>query len=108
MPDQADDKKLYKDDLIRGLYLILFLVLSRVVSICVALIAVFQLVCSLVLRKPNENAKRFGNDLSIYLAEIVQFLSYNTDNKPWPFSSWPKAGPVNPTIEKSKPGGDLP
>jgi len=107
MQDQTNDKKLYKDDLIRGLYMILFLVLSRIVSICVALIAVFQLVCSLIVRKPNDNAKRFGKDLSIYLAEIVQFLSYNTDNKPWPFSLWPKAEQVNPTNEESQPGGEL-
>lgn len=100
MEDQTTAKKHCKDDLIRGVFMFLFLVVSRIVSICVALIAVFQLLCSLIVRKPNDNARRFGKDLSYYLAEIVQFLSYNTDKKPWPFSPWPQTGSATPTHEE--------
>lgn len=77
-----------KNVLIRCMYMILFLIVSRIVSACVFLIAVFQLFCSLIWRKPNDDVMDFGRALSIYLAEIVQFLSYNTEKKPWPFSPW--------------------
>ncbi len=100
MEDQTTDQKHVKNDLIRGVFMLLFLVVSRIVSICVVLIAVFQLLCSLIVRKPNDNAMRFGKDLSCYLAEIVEFLSYNIDKKPWPFSPWPQTGPANPTHEE--------
>jgi hypothetical protein len=90
MEDQAaDKKKRYKNDLTRGLFMILFLVISRFVSIGVLMIAVFQFLCTLIVGKPNDNAMRFGKDLSFYQAEIIQFLSYNVENKPWPFSPWP-------------------
>ncbi len=97
MEDQKTDKKHIKNDLIRGAFMLLFIVISRIVGICVALIAVFQFLCALIVRKPNENAMRFGEDLSCYLAEIVRFLSYNIEKKPWPFSPWPQTGRANTT-----------
>ncbi|MEJ2627224.1 MAG: DUF4389 domain-containing protein [bacterium] len=99
MEDKTIDKKHFKTDLIRGAFMLLFLVISRIVSICVALIAVFQFLCALIVRKPNNNAMRFGKELSLYLAEIVQFLSYNIEKKPWPFSPWLQTGPANTTHE---------
>ena len=95
MEDEITDKKHFKTDLIRGAYMLLFLVISRIASICVALIALFQFLCALIVRKPNNNAMRFGKELSLYLAEIVKFLSYNTERKPWPFSPWLQTEPTN-------------
>lgn len=96
MEDQITYKEHCKNVLIRWLYMILFLVVSRIVSGCVVLMAVFQLFCSLIWRKPNDDVMRFGKDLSIYLAEIVQFLTYNTEKIPWPFAPWPKTGSIDP------------
>lgn len=89
MNDQTTDKKHLKNELIRGAFMLLFFVVSRILGIVVLLIAVFQLLCSLIVQKPNDNVKHFGKELSYYLAEIVQFLSYSIDKKPWPFSPWP-------------------
>jgi len=97
MADRTNDTEHIKNDLIRGAFMLLFLVISRVVDVCVLLLALFQLLCSLIVHEPNVNARRFGMHLSWYLAEIVQFLSYNTDRKPWPFSPWPQTGPPNST-----------
>ena len=74
------------DELIRGVFMLLFFVAARLVSVLVVFIALFQFLCALIVRKPNNNARRFGKDLSCYLAEIILFLSYNTERKPWPFS----------------------
>ncbi|HUT58811.1 MAG TPA: DUF4389 domain-containing protein [Phycisphaerae bacterium] len=92
-PENAKGKG--KDVLIRGAFMFLFLIITRVVGLLVALIALFQFLCALIVRKPNGNARRFGKDLSYYLAEIVQFLSYNTERKPWPFSPWSQIGPAD-------------
>lgn len=90
MEGQITYKEHCKNVLIRWIFMLLFLVVSRIIGACVALIAVFQLFYSLVVRNPNANVVSFGKDLSIYLAEIVQFLSYVTEEKPWPFSPWPR------------------
>ena len=68
--------------------MILFFVAARLVSVLVAFIALFQFLCALIARKPNGNARCLGRGLSCYLAEIVRFLSYDTERKPWPFSPW--------------------
>jgi hypothetical protein len=40
--------------------------------------------------------KDFGKDLSVYAAEIIEFLTYHTDRKPWPFSPGNEAAPMDP------------
>jgi hypothetical protein len=86
MEDQTTTRSNLTDELIRGVFMLLFFVAARLVSVLVAFIALFQFLCALIVRKPNNTARRFGKNLSCYLAEIVLFLSYNTERKPWPFS----------------------
>ena len=99
MEDQVTYKEHCKNVLIRWIFMLLFLIISRIIDAIIALIAVFQLFYSLVMRKPNGNVMGFGKDLSLYLAEIVQFLSYNTETKPWPFSQWPQTDSETPIHE---------
>ena len=76
------------DELTRGVFMLLFFVAARLVGVLVAFIALFQFLCALIARKPNDNARCLGRGLSRYLAEIVRFLSYDTETRPWPFSRW--------------------
>ncbi len=89
MEGQISVQRSRKDDLIRGAFMLLFLIAERVVSVLVFVMTLFQFLCALVARKPNANAVRFGEGLSRYLAEIVRYLTYNTEQKPWPFAPWP-------------------
>jgi len=100
MEEQSVGKRDFTDDLMRGLFMIIFFVAARFVGVLVGLIALFQFICTLITRKPHDNVKDFGKDLSVYAAEIIEFLSYNTDRKPWPFSSESEAEPENsePTV----------
>ena len=86
MEGQTTTRRNLTDELIRGVFMLLFFVAARLVSVLVVFIALFQFLCALIVRKPNNNARRFGKGLSCYLAEIILFLSYNTERKPWPFS----------------------
>ncbi|NOQ23713.1 MAG: DUF4389 domain-containing protein [Candidatus Aegiribacteria sp.] len=96
MEQQDSAKRDFTDDLIRGAFMIIFFVLARFVAVLVVIIALFQFICTMISRKPNDNVKNFGKDLSLYAAEIIQFLSYNTDRKPWPFSPGNEVKPENP------------
>ncbi|VFQ44536.1 DUF4389 domain-containing protein [Desulfoluna butyratoxydans] len=75
---------------IRALFMLAFWIASRVVLAIVVVLALFQLICSLVTRSPNDKIMRFGKNLGVYLSQIVDFLTYNTDQKPWPFQDWPR------------------
>ena len=102
MEDQATYKEHCKNVLIRWIFMLLFILISRIIDAIVVLISVFQLFYTLVMRKPNNNVMSFGKDLSLYMAEIVQYLSYNTKTKPWPFSPWPQTGSTIPEHEDQK------
>jgi hypothetical protein len=104
MEEQNSEKRDFTDDLMRGLFMLIFFVAARFVSVLVTFIALFQFICTLITRKPNDNLKDFGKDLSLYAAEIIEFLSYHTDRKPWPFSSESEAKPENPepTVGKTE------
>ena len=101
MEEQSVVKRDFTDDLMRALFMIIFFIAARFVAVLVAFIGLFQFICTLITRKPNDNVKEFGKDLSVYAAEIIEFLSYNTDRKPWPFSSDTNAEPEDPapTVE---------
>lgn len=74
---------------IRAVFMLAFWITSRIVLMGVVALALVQLICSLVTRRPNEKIMRFGKSLGAYLSQIVDFLTYNTEQKPWPFHDWP-------------------
>lgn len=86
--EQSTVERTLKGELIRGALMILFLVAARLVGTLVFFIALFQFLCAVIVRKPNHNASRFGKALSCYKAEIIRYLCYDTERRPWPFSSW--------------------
>lgn len=86
MEDQPAAKRRLTDELVRGVFMLLFFVAARFLSVLVAFVALFQFLCALIAGRPNGNARSLGRGLSRYLAEIVRFLSYDTERKPWPFS----------------------
>lgn len=73
----------------RAVFMLAFWIASRVVLIIVIALALFQLICTVITRRPNEKIIRFGRNLGVYLSQIVNFLTYNTEQKPWPFQDWP-------------------
>jgi hypothetical protein len=76
---------------IRGLFMFLFMIGFAIGQGLLNLLAVVQFVWLLVAREPNQLLARFGNTLSIWLAEIGRFLSCATDDKPFPWRPWPEA-----------------
>ena len=96
MEEQNSEKRDFTDDLMRGLFMIIFFVAARFVAVLTTFIALFQFISTLITRKPNDNLKDFGKDLSVYAAEIIEFLTYSTDRKPWPFSPGNEADPTDP------------
>ena len=69
------------------LFAIAFCLLSYITGAVVLL----QFVFTLVMGKDNEKLRHFGSSVAIYISQIVQFLTYNSENKPFPFNDWPEA-----------------
>lgn len=76
--------------LMRGLYMILFAIAFEISEIILFFTAILQFFWLLFTRHPNELLKRFGLSLSQWLAATAQFLTCNTEEKPFPFAPWPE------------------
>lgn len=62
-----------------------------VAGVVLTLLTIAQAVFSLLTGKDNENLRALGKDLSTYVHQILEFLTYNSELKPFPFSPYPGA-----------------
>ncbi len=85
---------------LRLVFIILFAILLHITVAVIAAMVVIQFLSKLFTGKVIEQGAVFGKNLSAYVYEIVRFLTFATDDMPWPFAPWPN-GP-----QPSKSGGD--
>lgn len=76
---------------IRSIFMVLFFIVYRIVDILVLLVAICQWLYMLLTGDANASLSRFAGGLASYVAQIIQYLSYQTEEKPYPFSDWPQA-----------------
>lgn len=91
-----DSSEYYKDrsTWIRGLFMLLFMTLFNVAAVVVGAVAVLQFAWKLIAGATNPRLLRFGEDLGRYFYQIMRFLTFNTEEKPFPFADWPSAPPA--------------
>ena len=75
----------------RILYLILFGFIFSFIDLLLVAIAIIQVLSSILGDGAIPSVQRFGASLGIYLRQIADFLSYASDEKPFPYSDWPQA-----------------
>ncbi len=73
-----------KPELTRALYTILYLILGRFISMVLFVIAITQFIYSWLTGEPNEKILHFTEGLAEYTKQLVSYVSFNTDEKPWP------------------------
>lgn len=81
-----------KDSLFRGLFTALFLLIGYFAGFLVFLVAIFQFACELIWGQPNQQITQFGKSLSTYFFDLLNFVTYSSEQKPFPFSPWPTSG----------------
>ncbi len=75
---------------IRLLYMILFVAFYVVAEILLSAMVIFQFLHRLLLGSTNNNVLKFTDGLSQYFLQLIRYLAFNTEDKPFPFSDWPK------------------
>jgi Domain of unknown function (DUF4389) len=75
---------------LRGLYMLFMVVAFHVGEALLVIFAVIQFVIVLMNGAPNERLVAFGGNLGIYLRQIAHFLTYASEEVPFPFSDWPE------------------
>lgn len=90
-PEAGDEEQTNGPSIwIRALYMLLFALIFHLTEAVIGLVMVVQFILKAATGDTNSNLLTFGGQLSQYLAEIVQFQTFNTEDKPFPFGQWPK------------------
>lgn len=85
----------------RGLYMLLFLIFYSVAKVIIFAVIAFQFILSLLTGTTNDKLVYLGQSLSTYLYQILLFLTFNSEEHPYPFSDWPAAEAEIKKIDKA-------
>ena len=74
----------------RILYSILFVLVIHVVEFVLGLVILFELGFALVTRSaPPDRVRNFADRVTRYAYQVVQYLTYNRAEPPFPFDDFP-------------------
>jgi hypothetical protein len=72
----------------RIFFILIFSVIIGLVRMLLWAVIFLQIASALFTGEANQNILSFGKKLSAYIYHILLFLTYNTDDLPFPFSEW--------------------
>jgi len=99
MDEQIKDNLSSSDTWGRVLYMFLMVIFYSIAEVVLTAVVAFQLVLVLFTGKKNERLLKLGQSLSTYIYQVVCYLTFNSDHKPYPFGAWPKG---QPSVNKAK------
>ncbi len=73
----------------RFLYIILYAICYSVAEVVLWAVVIFQLLNVLVINDKNQQLLKLGHELALYIYQIVQFMTFNQDERPFPIGEWP-------------------
>lgn len=92
--NDATQETVEKDDPWKKLlYIALFLVINSVLKGIVLVTAAVQFIHVVVKHDTNPFIADFSQGLSNYSYDIVRYVTYLSDDKPFPFSEWKNDAP---------------
>jgi len=86
----------------RGLYILLFMFIYGFSTFLIISIIFFQYITLILTGKTNELLVGFSQSLSTYIYQIIVFLSFNSDQSPFPFNAWPNGTPNDGKLIKDE------
>ncbi len=90
---------------IRILFMIGFaVVLYMIIAPIVVVMMVVQALFVMFTGSSNANLRRFGRAIGQYVAQILQFLTYNSHAKPFPFADFPSLDDEDDNEPAANPG----
>ncbi|MDO8989025.1 MAG: DUF4389 domain-containing protein [Sideroxyarcus sp.] len=74
---------------IRGLFMLFMGLALHVCLTVLGIVALIQFAMTLLTDAPNVRLTAFGRSMGNYVRQIVNFLSFATEEIPFPFADWP-------------------
>ena len=74
---------------IRLVYMVLFGALSWLARVVILIIAAIQFLLVLLAGNGNGNLRQLGDGIARWTQQAYAFLTFASDDKPYPFQDWP-------------------
>lgn len=94
MPDNVKENIKSPATWSRVLYMLLFAFIYHVAEVVLVAVVLFQLLVTIFTGQPNVRLLGFGQGLGTFIYQIVRFLTYNNEDRPFPFGDWPVGPPA--------------
>jgi hypothetical protein len=85
MKEVTVQNKRYRNAFIRLLLMVLLYIMFIIVRTLWLLVSIVQFLAHLFTGRPTEVGVRWGKGLSIWIHEMMLFMTYNTEVMPFPF-----------------------
>jgi len=87
----------------RLLFMVLFAFAYTVAEFAIWAVILFLIFFNLFTGGNNERAVTLGRQISAYIYHVLLYLTYNTEERPFPFTDWPKPEklPMGQTVTNS-------
>jgi hypothetical protein len=87
-PPAASQRSLW----LRFLYMVLMAIAFYVAAWVLGVVAIVQLLVAAFGAGPLPKLRTFGAGVGSYLGQLARFLSFESEDVPFPFADWPTAG----------------
>jgi len=81
---------------LRGLFIVIFAVIYSVAEVVLGAVVVFQFLATLFTGETNPRLRSFGLSLGAFIYQIIAYMTFNSDDKPFPFGTWPASQSLQP------------
>ena len=78
---------------VRLAFIILFALALQITGVILTLTVIVQFLTQLLTGRPSEHVSAFGQNLASFVFQTIRFLTFASDDMPWPFSPWPDGPP---------------
>lgn len=87
----------------RLLYTALFAIIFNIAEAVVVVVFAIQFLSRLFTGRVNERLRGLGQTLATYLYEIILYITFQSDERPYPFGPWPEGAPGAPGAKPRSP-----
>ena len=91
------------DTWVRGLFILIFGVIFYFLYGIIWLLVVFQFITKVVTGDLNKNLESFSASLTEYAMQILMYITYQSEHRPFPFNPWPSSAAKAKTTKKKQP-----
>ena len=89
MDDGIKERLTRRSIWLRALFMLFFALAFAIAELLIWTLAIVQFFIILFTDRANEPLLRFGNNLCAYIYGLFRFITFNTEQHPFPFSDWP-------------------